>query len=74
MKKILINNIFLLIFIFSIGYIANDVVEELGISFAKEAYADDPRSKRYIKKIIERCDVEGGYVSEGYVYGLEIDC
>ena len=84
MKQILKKNIFLILFIFSLGYVANDVVNKVGISIVDEAYAEEQRSKSSIRRIIENCDVEGGYVDGGYVddgylygayvYGLEIDC
>ena len=49
-------------------------MKELRFSIVSEAYAEDQRSKNNIRRIIERCKVRGGYVEDGYVYGLKIKC
>tara|TARA_B110000858_G_scaffold25866_1_gene26815 strand:+ start:102 stop:338 length:237 start_codon:yes stop_codon:yes gene_type:complete len=40
----------------------------------EDVMAEEQMTKRQIKRIIERCDVSGGYVDDGYLYGARIDC
>ena len=40
----------------------------------EDVMAEEQMTKRPIKRIIERCDVSGGYVDDGYLYGAGIDC
>ena len=41
--------------------------------YVPDAQAEEPRSRSYIERIIEQCDVTG-YVDGDYLYTGDIDC
>ena len=40
----------------------------------EDVMAEEQMTQWQIQRIIERCDVSGGYVDDGYLYGAGIDC
>jgi len=68
------TKLMVLVMVFCAGYIVNDVAEFAGHSFVTQANADDPRSRYCIESIVEDCSFDGGYVQDGYVYGVSASC
>ena len=78
------NKIVLFLTVFSLGYVANDVLRENNINFIGKVNAEvagmshrdlrrDRDFKKAVKYIVERCSVSG-YVDNDYLYSTSISC
>ena len=74
MKRKLINNIILILLIFSFGYIVNDIIREL-IFINSNINTLNNTDLDIIKRVIEKCKIENGYIGDyNHIYGQNLNC